>query len=428
MGFKVVTTVFAFLLFGRSIHAQTPVTFNEVVPIFQQNCQTCHRPGNIGPFSLLTYEESRRYAFQIRTAVQSREMPPWKPVNANNVFHGERRLTDAEIQTISQWVEDGVLEGDPAMIPPPVNFPETWSGGEPELVIQPSEPYNVTGEDDIYRCFTVPLNSASDVYVRGYEVLPGDRSIVHHVILFTDSSGASVELDAAEPGPGYNCFGGPGFSRGIGGIGGWAPGASAQMFPEGSGFRLPGTSYLVMQVHYSHAGHQHGATQLGLNTDLTRVGLYLSPTPLERISILPMGNFRFAIPAGHPNYQVSAIMPILAPVELYAIAPHMHLLGRKVVVEAWLPFLQRRQLIRIDDWDFHWQSVYNYRQPIRLPAGTILVMTAHYDNSSNNPANPSNPPVTVRFGEETEDEMHLTFMLVKPLDGADINAPNGNDQ
>jgi hypothetical protein len=428
MRFKAVTTVFVFLLFGRSMHAQTPVTFNEVVPIFQQHCQTCHRPGNIGPFSLLTYEESRRYAFEIRTAVQSREMPPWKPVNANNVFHDERRLSDAEIQTISRWVEDGVLEGDPAMLPPPVSFPETWSAGEPEIVIEPSEPYTVPGHDDVYRCFTIPLNSASDVYVRGYEVLPGNRSIVHHAILFTDSSGASVALDEADPGPGYTCFGGPGFANGIGAIGGWAPGASAQMFPSNSGFKLAGTARMVLQVHYSHAGHQHAATQLGFDSDLTRVGLYVSSTPLERISILPMGNVRFAIPPGNPNYQVSAIMPILSPVELYSIAPHMHLLGRKVVVEAWLPFLQRRQLIRIDDWDFHWQAVYNYRQPIRLPAGTILVMTAYFDNSTNNPNNPSNPPITVRFGEQTEDEMCLTFMLVKSLGGNDVRGPNGSDQ
>jgi hypothetical protein len=176
-------------------------------------------------------------------------------------------------------------------------------------------------------------------------------------------------------------------------------------------------SRLLIQVHYSVGGHHD---EHPIEPDLTRVGLHLSQTALDPITILPVVNTRFAIPAGHPNYRVNALLPIPTSVELVSIAPHMHLLGRRVVVEAWMPFLQRRQLIRIDDWEFHWQGIYTYREPIRLPAGTSVLMSAYYDNSSSNPSNPSSPPATVRFGEETTDEMCITFLIVK---GAVFGSP-----
>jgi hypothetical protein len=171
----------------------------------------------------------------------------------------------------------------------------------------------------------------------------------------------------------------------------------------------------VIQVHYS----RHTVGTGPVDPDLTQVGLYLSPTPLQPVIILPVTNLRFVIPPGASNYQVTALMPIVSPVDLVAIAPHMHLLGKDMTVEAWLPFLQRKQLIRIDDWDFHWQGVYNYQKPIRLPIGTILTLTAHFDNSVNNPENPSNPPIAVRFGERTVDEMCFAFVLLKPVGAMD---------
>jgi len=389
------------LLFAVSSYAETPVTFNkEIIRLFQDNCQNCHRPGNIAPFSLLSYEEARRHAFEIRQAVQSREMPPWKPVGSHGVFEDERYLTDEQIQTIGKWVDDGILEGDPKDLPPPINFPETWTAGTPEIALQYSQPYPIApAEKDIYRCFPIDLNTSSDVWVRGYEVLPGNRKVVHHVILFTDSSGASIPLDDADPGPGYTCFGGAGFGNGLGGFGGWAPGAAAQMFPGGSGVLLKAGTRVVMQVHYS----------VSEITDPS--------TPLDPVTILPVINTRFVIPPNNSHYRVSAILPLISEVELLSIAPHMHLLGKQVTVEAIMPFLQRKQLIRIDDWSFHWQGIYNYKQSIKLPAGTLLVMTAYFDNSVNNPENPHNPPVSVRFGEQTDDEMCIAFLLVKGFGG-----------
>ncbi len=404
---------FVFLC-GRAAYAEGPVTFNnQVVRILQQHCQTCHRPGNIAPFSLLTYADARSHAFEIKKAVESRQMPPWKAVNAHGVFEEERTLTDLEIQTLSQWATGGAQEGAASDLPEPITFPATWSAGTPDKGVQPSSTYPFqSGSDDIYRCFPMAVDSTSDLYVRGYEILPGNRAIVHHVILFIDELDQSVALDNAEPGPGYTCFGGAGFTSGLGILGGWVPGASPQMFPLGTGVRIPAGARVVMQVHYSLA--DFSKTSSGTpDPDLTRLGLYLSPTPLEAISFLPVVNPFFAIPAGQSHFQVKASLQITETVELLNIAPHMHLLGREATVEAQFPDGTVRQLIRIDDWDFHWQGFYNFREPILLPAGTRGVMTAYYDNSTGNPRNPSNPPVRVTWGERTTDEMCLTFLSVK---------------
>lgn len=394
--------------------AQGEVTFNnQVVRIFQQHCQTCHRPGNIAPFSLVTYQDAQIHALQIRSAVVTGEMPPWKPVNAHGVFEGERSLTEPEIQTISAWVGAGAPEGNPNDLPEPIRFPETWSAGTPDMVIQPASSFPLqAGADDIYRCFPMTMNSTSDLYVRGYEVLPGNRAIVHHVLIFTDEGGQSAALDDADPGPGYTCFGGAGFISGLGGVGGWAPGADPQVFPLGTGVRIPAGARIVMQVHYS-TSEASKISSGPFEPDLTRIGLYLSPTPLQAISFLPVVNPFFAIPPGNPHYQVKAFLPITSTVELVGIAPHMHLLGREISVDAHFPDGSVRQLIRIDDWDFHWQANYLFREPVILPRGTLVELTAFYDNSEDNPKNPSSPPVIVTWGERTTDEMCLTFLSVK---------------
>ncbi len=406
------------LIFAGELQAQTPVTFNnQVVRIFQQHCQACHRPGNIAPFSLLTYQDAVPRARLIRDAVESKQMPPWKPVSAHGVFKAERALTESEIQTIVQWASSGAPEGSPGDLPLPANFPETWSVGPPDAVIQPAEAYQLpAGSSDVYRCFPISVNSQSDVYVRGYEVIPSNRKIVHHVLLFIDESGQSVPLDNADPGPGYTCFGGTGFLVGVGGLGGWVPGASAEMFPIGAGMRIPAGARIVMQVHYSTAeAHSHSGLQFdhAVESDQTRVGLYLSQTPLERLAFRAVVNPFFVIPAGESRYQVRALSIIPSDVDLIGIAPHMHLLGRETRVTARFLNGQTRELIRIDDWDFHWQGNYTYREPIFLPAGTVIEMVAYYDNSTNNPNNPSNPPVAVGWGERTIDEMCLTFLTVK---------------
>ena len=420
---------FSFVLFAlvtTELQAQTPVTFNnQVVRIFQQHCQMCHRPGNIAPFSLLTFQDAIVRATLIRNAVESREMPPWKPVNAHGVFKGERALTEQEIQTIVQWASNGAPEGAPADLPPAATFPETWSMGPPEMVLKPSEPYTLpANSSDVYRCFPISLDTQSDVYVRGYEVLPGNRAIVHHVLLFLDEQGQSASLDNAEPGPGYTCFGGTGFLFGVGGLGGWVPGSSAEKFPLGTGVRIPKGTRVVMQVHYSLADvHANSGLSFdhGVQSDQTSVGLYFSPVAVQGLSYLPVVNPVFQIPAGESRFQVRAFTTVSSNVDLVGIAPHMHLLGKEARVTARFVDGTTRELIRIDDWDFHWQGSYTFQQPIRLPAGTVIEMSAIYDNSTNNPRNPSNPPVPVSWGERTIDEMCLTFLSVTATAAPSIN-------
>ena len=406
------------MLFVSELRGQSSVTFNnQIVRIFQQHCHVCHRPGNIAPFPLLTYQDAVPRARLIRDAVESKTMPPWKPVNAHGIFKAERALSEADIQMIVQWASNGAPEGSPGDLPMPVTFPETWALGPPDAAVQPAEAYQLpANSSDVYRCFPMTLNTPSDVYVRGYEVIPGNRKIVHHVLLFLDESGQSVPLDNADPGPGYTCFGGTGFLAGVGGLGGWVPGAAAEMFPVGAGVRIAAGARIVMQVHYSTADvHSPSGLQFDHagESDLTRLGLYLSQAPLDRISYLPVVNPFFVIPAGAARHQVRAFSIIPTDVDLIGIAPHMHLLGREATLTARFPNGQTRELIRIDDWDFHWQGSYTYAQPISLPAGTVVEMAAYYDNSTNNPKNPSNPPVAVGWGERTIDEMCLTFLSVK---------------
>jgi hypothetical protein len=371
--------------------------------------------------SFMTYADVRPWARSIKSAILTGQMPPWKPVDAHGVFKGERSLTDAEIQTLTDWVDTGSPEGDPADLPEALTFPETWSGGTPDVVTQPSSPYAIqAGSSDIYRCFPMTVNATSDSYVRGYEVIPGNRTIVHHVLLFIDKNGSSDALDRADPDPGYTCFGGPGFlDAGLGGLGGWVPGSSPETFPIGTGIKIPKGARIVMQVHYSLSGLPSGSPPP--DSDLTKLGIYLSPVPLQPISFLPVVNPFFNIPAGESHYRVPAYYFINDTVELIGITPHMHLLGREVTIDAVFPNGDRRQLIRIADWDFHWQGEYTFKQPILLPAGTRIELTAYYDNSLNNPRNPNNPPMDVGWGERTTDEMCLAFLSVKSPGDPSVN-------
>jgi hypothetical protein len=387
-----------------------PTFSNEVVRIFQQNCQSCHHEGDIAPFSLVTYADAKPYATLIKFMTQSRQMPPWKPVDGCGDFADERRLSDAEIETLAKWVDAGAPEGNPSQLPPPRDFGSGWLLGQPDMVLQNSEPYTPPAGKDTYRCFTIPTNLVSNAYVRAVDTHPGDRTTVHHVLTFIDTTGASVALDEADPGPGYTCFGGPGFSTN-GTLGGWAPGQRPLEMPDDVGFSLPANSRLVMQVHY----HPHHVHEGGPMPDQTQFGIYYSPTqPSREMIIVPLINSTFTIPPNNASYRVDAQLPIAIPfpLHLWLVAPHMHLLGRKMTVQMTTPDGQSHCLVDIQDWDFNWQGAYRYAEPIAVPAGTRVSMTAYYDNSSANPRNPNDPPKPVSWGEETTDEMCLAFLGV----------------
>ncbi len=399
--------------------AQPTPTFNkEVVRIFQKNCQTCHRAGDIGPFSMMSYAETRPWAKAIREAVLSKRMPPWKPAAGCVDLKDARGLSQEEINTIVAWVDGGSPEGTLSDAPAPATFPDGWPLGEPDYVADIGADYTPPQGKDTYRCFSIPASALrGDRYVQGLDVRPGNRKIVHHVIAYPDPGGKSVALDAAEPGPGYTCFGGPGFDIStsvndvIAGrsfmLGGWAPGIRGYFAPEGVGTKMPGgaNDRVVIQMHY----HPTGETE----TDRTAVGFYFAKKPVQKnLLLLPLVNTSFSIPAGAKEHVVTQNfdVPALMAGKVVGVTPHMHLLGKNIKVEITRPGEATQCLINVPAWDFNWQGAYLYQNPVIAPGGSRIKLTCTFDNSTDNPFNPNTPPKVVRWGEETTDEMALAFI------------------
>ena len=382
------------------------ITYNKhIAPILWKNCANCHRPGEVGPFSLLTYKDAAKRAEFIRDVVKERIMPPWKAEPDFGKFHGARRLSDGETAAIDRWVADGAPEGAKADLPEPPKFSVGWQLGEPDLVLKMPEAFEVPAETpDIYRCFVIPIPTTEDRTVAAVEFRPGNRSVVHHAIFYLDHSGRARQKDQAEAGPGYTSFGGPGFIP-TGGLGGWAPGCDPMFLPDGLGKYLQAGSDLVMQVHY----HANGKPE----TDQSQVGIYFTKKPAEHIVTgVSLLNPRLDIPAGAKRHETKLSVTLPVDVTAIGVFPHMHLIGREMKVWAETPAGESVPLVWIKDWSFNWQDQYVFAEPLRLPKGTSIKLVAYYDNSSDNASNPNNPPKRVRWGEETTDEMCLCTIQV----------------
>jgi hypothetical protein len=406
---KPVYSLFALLALAPLAMADVSYT-REVSRLFQAKCQGCHRAGDIAPFALDSYDAAMTWGDDIQRVLTDRIMPPWKPVDEHGKFKGDFGLTDDERQTILDWYKAGAPQGDAADLPEPTVETGEWQLGEPDAVIRMPEMYNVPRRKDIYRCFVVPAGFDEDVWVKAIQILPGTRQVVHHVILFLDTTGKSAELDAKDEEPGYECFGGPGDGVQLNPgsmLGGWVPGSRVSLLPDGVGLLLPKGSRVIIQMHYFPAGKEY--------SDQTKVGLYLAK-PEEKLSkrlvFLPVVNTTFKIPAGANDYAVPASLPLPAG-DIHMVVPHMHLLGRKIEVNQ-TDFFGRpkNSLIRIDDWDFNWQGFYSFVNPVRMSNLDLMKTTCRFDNSADNPKNPSNPLKDVRWGEGTEDEMCLAFLGV----------------
>ena len=388
--------------------AAAPPTFNkDIAPILYQNCATCHRPGEVAPFSLLTYQDAAKRAGLIATVTKKRFMPPWKPEPGYGNFQHVRRLTDEQIASIQEWAGAGAPEGDAADKPAIPTFPNGWQAGEPDQVLKMSDPFALPADGrDQFRCFVLPMNLTQESYVSGAEFRPGNPRIVHHALIFLDSSGTARRLAARSGGEGYPCFGGPGFS-GAGLVMGWAPGYTPlPAEPALSQSVRPGTD-VVIQIHY----HPSGKAE----QDQSTIGLKFSGPPTKGRALLLVMNRYLDIPAGESHYVVKAAVTVPQDAELWGITPHAHYLATEMKVDARGPDGSVTPLIRIKDWDFNWQGQYRYEQPLKLVKGTRIELEYVYDNSAGNPHNPSQPPVRVRYGEQTKDEMALAFLgLVLP--------------
>lgn len=391
-----------------SADSKDGVTYSkDIAPILNQNCAACHRPGEIGPFSLLSYEDAQKRADFIAEVTADKRMPPWKAEPGVARFRDERHLTDEQVKLIADWAKAGAPEGDAATAPKPPVFSDGWQLGQPDMILKMPQPFSVpAGGDDVYRCFVVPIPLEEDRMVSAVEFRPGNPRVVHHAIMFLDSKGQAQERDGKDGQPGFPCFGTPGIIP-TGGLGAWAPGAMPHPLPEGIAKYVQKGSVLVLQVHYHPSGKPE--------TDQSTVGLYFSKKPTQRVVTgVAIIQPDLKLPAGEKQASVRAISQRLpTDVHLLGVSPHMHNLGKQIRVVAVDPSGRRSvPLIWIKDWDFNWQGAYSFERPIRLPKGSRIRVEAVYDNSADNPKNPNKPPKEIKWGEGTNDEMCLVTVQV----------------
>ncbi|MHB8635888.1 MAG: monooxygenase [Fimbriimonadaceae bacterium] len=373
----------------------------DVAPILYTKCASCHHAGEVAPFSLTSYADAKAKAKTIAAVTAQKFMPPWQAVSKQQ-FANDRSLTPSQIATLKAWADSGAPAGDLASAPPAPKFTKGWQIGEPDFVGEPAKAYPVAAEGaDEYRCFVIPTHFSSDRYVTDVELKPGSRKVVHHILVYLDTSGEARKMDGKDGKPGYVSFGGPGFDS-VGTLGGWAPGLQPIAMPRGCGMWLPKGADIVLQVHY----HKDGKPE----TDLSEIGLKFAKSPVDKmVRWESVGNVFLSLPAGARRSLVTADIQLSTPVTLLDVIPHMHLLGRDMRVTATLPDGSKRELIHVENYDFNWQTRYTYKQPIKLPKGTHIALVAHYDNSAANIHNPNSPPKTVHFGPQTTDEMCFAF-------------------
>lgn len=377
----------------------------DVASILYRECVQCHRPGQVAPFSLMTCEDARTHAEQILSAVEQKLMPPWKAAPNYGHFQNEQFLTSAERAIIAQWVHDGMPAGDPSVGPKPPRFRDGWQLGTPDLILTMPETFEVPADGpDIYQHFVLPTGLLKDRLVSAIEFQPGAPEVVHHGGFFIDTEGHARKLDAEDPAPGYSSLGVVGFpSRGS--LGSWGPGRMPNRLPSHMGRPLWKNSDIVMQIHYHPVGRPV--------KDVSRLGVYFAPPEAHQLVCeILVANVDLTIPADASNHlhQAEYVLPV--DTTLLNTNPHMHLLGKEAKCYAILQDGSEQPLIHIPKWDFYWQTEYSYRDPVKLPAGTRLILECRFDNSTENTLNFNHPPQTVSWGDNSTDEMAICYFRV----------------
>ncbi len=385
-----------------------PTYYKDVLPVLQSKCQGCHRPGEIGPMSLLTYQSTRPWAAAIKEAVLTRKMPPWPADPHVGHFANVNSLTDVQRATLVSWVDHGAPEGNPADAPPPMHWVEGWGAGKPDLVIQMPKPYHVPKDGVVdYTYVIIPTHFQQDMWVRAAEIVPTNRAVVHHIIAFLRTPGS--KWFAGQPiGEFFVPQGGRGEDGASEFLVAYAPGLPPAVLPDGAAKLIPAGSDIVLQLHYTPNGKALD--------DQSKVGLYFSGKPKRREMTLSAADHDFAIPAGDPDYPVDSSFTLRHEATLVGMMPHMHLRGKDFKYAIRYPDGRTEELLSVPRWDFHWQMYYKLADPLQLPAGTRIECAAHYDNSPNNPNNPD-PSKVVHWGDQTFDEMMIGFFDVNfPVD------------
>ena len=388
------------------------VTFNrDIAPIVYHYCSSCHRPGEAGPFPLLTYQDVKKHGHQIVAVTQTRFMPPWLPEPGEQKFADERRLSDDQIATIRKWVEQGMLEGKPNDLPPKPKFVEGWQLGQPDVILKAAKPYMLPATGiDRYWNFILPVPIDGTRWVRAVEIHPGDKRLVHHANILVDRYESSRRMEK-EKGAG---FGGMEIridsevfdpdSHFLF----WKPGTVASYEPDGMALRLDKGTDLVLNAHLQPSGKEEPVQP--------SAGLYFTDKPATvHPMLLQMHNdAALDIPPGDSNFVVTDEFTLPLDVDLLGVYPHAHYLGRDLLATATLPDGTTKTLIHIKHWDVNWQAVYRYAEPVALPKNTVLRMRYVYDNSEDNTANPNHPPARVVGGNLSTDEMAHLWLQVVP--------------
>jgi peroxiredoxin len=366
-----------------------PVTYAaDVAPIVQARCQTCHRPGQVGPFSLLTFEQARRWSVAIQEVVEERRMPPWHADPRYGTFRNDRGLTARERATLLAWVEQGTPLGDAAAVPAPRTFPEEWSIGTPDIVIPMREPFAVPAQGVVkYQHFRVPTGFTEDRWIQAAEARPGDRAVVHHIGVYVDDHDPASSAD--EPKVKHV-------------VALYFPGENSPVFPQGIARRIPAGSDLVFEVHYTPIGVA--------KADVSSVGMILAREPAAheaKMRGIPDRTLR--IPPGAANHEVRSSYTFPNDAHLLTLMPHMHVRGKDFLYTAIYPDGRREVLLSVPAYDFGWQSIYILAEPKAMPRGTRIDCLAHFDNSAANPFNPD-PKAEVTWGDYTWDEMMIGYI------------------
>ena len=392
--------------------AARTVTYNrDIAPIVHAHCTNCHRDGEVAPFALTSYGDAAKRAAWILEVVESGFMPPWRAKQGHGQFTGERHLTDSEVALIKSWVAGGAPEGNLDDLPPLPKFASGWRLGQPDLVVRVPEAYEVPADGpDTFRNFAIKLENREKIHVKAIEFRPGNSRVVHHGLVLCDPTGRALERDASDPEAGYPsaATGAEELVLGAQYLDVWAPGVTSQRFPPGVALPVEPGSALVLNVHYHPSGKPE--------SDQSMVGLYLADES-ESIShpvfvdlLFTVGSADIDIPPGARGHRVAADFTLPIDVKLLGVFPHMHYLGTEMKAKAVRPSDHEEPLIWIEKWDFNWQDKYVYSSPLELPKGTRLELEGWFDNSADNPHNPSNPPRRVLFGEDSRDEMCLMIL------------------
>jgi mono/diheme cytochrome c family protein len=391
------------------------ITFNRhIAPLVFERCAGCHHPGEVAPFSLLTYRDVQKRAQQIVQVTRDRYMPPWKSVEGHGRFLDERRLARDEIELLARWVEQGAVEGEASDLPPTPKFADGWKLGEPDIVVTMPAAYEIPAEGaDVYRNFVLPLSVPPGKYIKALEYLPGNRRIVHHAVFSFDVTPGARKADEADPAAGY-----PG-SLNIpgrmfpGSMAAWAPGRDATPLPGGVSMPWPATADLVLQLHLHPSGK--------VESEQSSIGFYLTDEPPARSMVdVVMIDRGIDIPPGEREFRTRDEFTVPVEMNAFSVFPHMHLIGRDFKLTAHPPAGEPFRLIWIDDWDFNWQSFYQYAEPVKLPAGTKVVLEGIHDNSADNPRNPNQPPQRVVGGEQTTNEMSAALIQLVPANESEL--------